>query len=73
MQQKRNMISKILFKEWDKVILTFPDKKEKWKIILNKFNQKKIMIYTWTYDYKTYDLNSILNDDTTLIQKLITN
>jgi len=25
MQQKRNMISQILFKEWDKLILSFPD------------------------------------------------
>lgn len=73
MQQKRNMNSNTPFNVWDKVILIFPDKKEKWKIILNKFNQIKIMVYTWTYDYKTYDLSSILKDDTTLVQKIITN
>jgi len=73
MKLKRDMISNTHFNVWDKVILIFPDKKEKWKIILNKFNQIKIMVYTWTYDYKTYDLSSILNDDTTLIQKIITN
>ena len=73
MKLKRDMISSIPFNVWDKVILIFPDKKEKWKIILNKFNQIKIMVYTWTYDYKTYDLSSILKDGTTLIQKIITN
>lgn len=73
MKLKRDMISSIPFNVWDKVILTFPNKKEKWKIILNRFNQIKIMVYTWNFDYKTYDLSSILNDDTTLIQKLITN
>lgn len=70
MQQKRNMISQILFKEWDKLILSFPDnRKEKWKVIINKFRQMRVLVFTWTYDYKTYDLNSIINDINIKIDK----
>lgn len=70
MQQKRNMISQILFKEWDKLILSFPDnRKEKWKVIINKFRQMRVLVYTWYYDYKTYDLNSIVNDINIKIEK----
>ncbi len=70
MQQKRNMISQILFKEWDKLILSFPDnRKEKWKVIINKFRQMRILVFTWFYDYKTYDLNSIINNIDIKIEK----
>lgn len=70
MQQKRNMISQILFKEWDKLISSFPDnRKEKWKVIINKFRQMRVLVYTWYYDYKTYDLNSIVNDINIKIEK----
>lgn len=70
MQQKRNMISQILFNEWDKLILSFPDnRKEKWKVIINKFRQMRVLVYTWYYDYKTYDLNSIVNDINIKIEK----
>ena len=29
----------------------------------------RVLVFTWTYDYKTYDINSIINDINIKIEK----
>lgn len=58
-----------MFKEWDKVLITFKDKKEKWKVIKWKDWDLKIFIRKW-FDYTTYSLEKLLfSEEEVIIEK----